>query len=129
MLKEKKNSKVVETIIGKETTIEGKIKLPTSLRIDGKVYGEIECEGDVTIGKKGYVEPAIQAKNVIIAGEVKGEVKTSQKVHVHSCGTLSGNITSEGIIIDEGGIFNGSSSVKSPAKEKKSKVEPLTQAK
>ncbi|MBU5593769.1 polymer-forming cytoskeletal protein [Amphibacillus sp. MSJ-3] len=129
MLKGKKDHKVIETIIGKETVIEGKIKLPTSLRIDGKVYGDIECEGDVIIGKKGYVEPAIQAKNVIIAGEAKGEIKTSQKVHIHSCGVLSGNISSEGIIIDEGGVFNGNSSINIPTKKsKKNNVEPISKA-
>lgn len=127
MLIGKKNQKVIETIIGKQTVIEGKIKTPTSLRVDGKVYGEIECDGDVFIGKKGYVEPSIRAKNVIIAGEVKAEINTKEKVHIHSCGTLSGTVTSNGIIIDDGGTFNGNSKIRSAESKKDKKVEPIKQ--
>jgi cytoskeletal protein CcmA (bactofilin family) len=106
-----KNEKIVETIIGTETVIEGNIKLPTSLRIDGKVYGEIDCSGDIFIGKDGYVEPTIKAKNVVIAGEVKGDLFTSEKVHIQPCGKLTGSATTQGIIIDDGGIFNGKSTI------------------
>ncbi|MBM7541015.1 bactofilin family protein [Amphibacillus cookii] len=125
MLKGKKQEDIIDTVIGKDTTIEGKVSLSTSLRIDGKVHGEIECNGDVFIGKDGFAEPSIKAKNVVIAGEAKGDIETSAKVHVQTSGVLTGNITSAGIIIDEGGIFNGSSTVK--AKERKSskrKTEP-----
>lgn len=120
MFKGKKNEKVIDTIIGKETIIEGKIKLPTSLRVDGKIYGEVDCSGDVFIGKTGYVEPTIKAKNVIIAGEVKGDVYTTEKVHIQSSGTLTGSATTNGIIVDENGTFNGKSTIEQ--KDQKTKL-------
>ncbi|MGP4107996.1 bactofilin family protein [Virgibacillus sp. L01] len=108
MKKEKKQT-IVDTIIGQGTIIEGKIKHPSSLRIDGKIYGEVDCAGDVFIGKDGYVEPTIKGKNIIIAGEVNGDLYTSEKVHVQPSGKLSGSATTKGIIIDDGGVFNGES--------------------
>ncbi|KXG44749.1 bactofilin family protein [Tepidibacillus decaturensis] len=106
-----KNNKAFEinTIIGSETIIEGKIKLEGSIRIDGKIYGEVDSTGDIFIGKEGYVEPSIKGKNIIIAGEVKGNLYTSGKVHIQPSGKLTGSATTEGIIIDDGGIFNGES--------------------
>ncbi|MCZ0704341.1 cytoskeletal protein CcmA (bactofilin family) [Natronobacillus azotifigens] len=129
MKKSTKMEKTIDTIIGEETIIEGKIKLPTSLRVDGKVYGEIDCTGDVYIGKSGFVEPALKAKNVIIAGEVKGDVHTTEKIHIQPSGALSGSAKSNGIIVDEGGIFNGTSVVeqkqqKSTLKKKQNMPEP-----
>jgi len=110
MLKNKK-LKSIETIIGKDTVIEGKLTLPTSLRIDGKVIGEIFCEGDVYIGKSASVEPFISARNIMIAGSVKGEIVASEKVKIEANGMITGNISSKGVIIDDGGVFIGSSSL------------------
>ncbi|WAA09580.1 bactofilin family protein [Fervidibacillus albus] len=107
----KKDEKNIETIIGKETVIEGKITLPTSLRIDGKIIGEIESSGDVYIGKGATVEPTVRAKNVFIAGEVKGDVQATEKVRIEATGKLTGTTSARGIIIEDGGIFNGNSSI------------------
>lgn len=113
MFKNKKNrrQKMVDTIISSETIIEGKITHPTSIRIDGKVYGEIECAGDVYIGKTGYVEPSIQAKNILLAGEVNGDIHAFEKVHIQPSGKLTGRSTTKGMVIDEGGTFNGESRI------------------
>lgn len=128
MLNGKKNAKIIDTIIGKETIIEGKIKLSTSLRIDGKIYGEVDCQGDVYIGKGGYVEPILKAKNVTISGEVKGDVYTTEKIYIQPNGKLTGSATSKGIIIEDGGIFNGQSAIEEKDKKPASNKE-ITQTK
>jgi len=127
MLKGKKSEKVIDTIIGKETVIEGKIKLPTSLRVDGKIYGEVDCSGDVFVGKSGYIQPTIKAKNITIAGEVKGDVYTTEKVYIQPNGSLTGSATTKGIIVEDGGIFNGKSTIelketKTSTKKKKNET-------
>lgn len=116
---------MVDTIISQNTVIEGKMTHPSSLRIDGKVYGEIKCEGDVYIGKDGYVEPKIKGKNIIVAGEVKGEVYSTEKVHVQPNGKLTGDVTTKRIIIEDKGIFNGNCKIMEevqPSTNKKSKI-------
>lgn len=122
MLKGKKNEQLIETVIGKDTVVEGKIKLSTSLRVDGKILGEVDCKGDVFVGKEGYIEPTLKAKNLIIAGEVKGDVFTSEKVHVQPSGALTGSTTTAGMIIEDGGIFNGNSTIESYDEKAKLKV-------
>ncbi|WP_084710660.1 bactofilin family protein [Ornithinibacillus californiensis] len=125
-MSKKKDEKVIQTIIGTETVIEGKITLPTSLRVDGRIIGEIECSGDVYIGKDAYVEPKIKAKNVVIAGEVNGDIETTEKIQIESKGKLTGSATSRGIIIDDGGIFNGNSVIlDTDEKGKKKKAEKV----
>lgn len=113
MFKRRKSRKsnIVDTVIGTNTIIEGNIIHPKSLRIEGKVIGDIHCEADVHIGKTGHVEPTIIAENVIVAGKVKATVTAQDKVHILPTGTINGNISAASVIIEEGGIFNGKSSI------------------
>lgn len=107
----KKQEQTVDTIISKGTTIEGKVIHETSLRIDGKVLGEIKCQGDVHIGTSGYVENKIDANNIVISGEVEGDLYATDKVHIQDTGKLTGSVQTAGIVIDEGGVFNGKSTI------------------
>lgn len=127
--REEKRKRTVDTLIASSTTIEGKITHPKSLRIDGKVNGEIDCEGDVHIGKSGKVEPVIRAKNLYIAGKVKGDVYVTEKVHLMETGKLSGNVTSNGIIIDDGGQFVGNSDMQATKKKDQKNNSKLKRAK
>ena len=64
----------LNTIIGKGSVIDGKIKIKNSIRIDGKIKGEITSTGTVTVGGEGEVEGAIIAANAIIGGKVRGKM-------------------------------------------------------
>lgn len=112
--KTKNDKKLTEmaTIIGEDTTVEGTLNVKASVRIDGKVYGEIKCTGDVTIGKDGYVENTITARNLFIAGKVKGNAKVENKIHIYDTGHFEGSAEMAVIIIDENGFFNGESRMK-----------------
>ncbi|MDQ0258092.1 cytoskeletal protein CcmA (bactofilin family) [Evansella vedderi] len=105
---EKKLSEIA-TVIGTDTTIEGTLHVNSSIRIDGKVLGEVKCSGDVTVGKDGHVEHQITARNLYIAGTVKGNVNVEEKIHIYESGYLEGKAQMRTIIIDENGQFRGES--------------------
>ncbi|GAE31407.1 bactofilin family protein [Halalkalibacter hemicellulosilyticus] len=102
-------TKVFDTVIGADTTIEGTIKTQTSLRVEGKILGGVECEGDVIVGKDGLVEPSISARNVIIAGTIKGKLHATEKLQIQAGGSFSGKAQMNGMIIEDGARFNGES--------------------
>lgn len=122
-----KQSKVdaMDTIIGPESELEGKIKSKSSLRIEGKIYGEVDCDGDVTIDEKGYVENQITSRNLTISGEVKGNIKASGKLHIRATGKFTGNAEVQSLVIDEGGIFDGENKMK---EQKEDSTIPITKA-
>ncbi|KRF39182.1 bactofilin family protein [Paenibacillus sp. Soil787] len=105
------DAKTTDTLIGGSTICEGKIMSEASLRIEGQMNGDIECAGDITIGENAVVQSNIQARDVIVAGKVKGNVHTKGKLIVTSSGVLVGNIDVRSFIIEEGGIFQGSSAM------------------
>jgi cytoskeletal protein CcmA (bactofilin family) len=107
--KNKTNVKATDTLVGECTICEGKIISEASLRIEGQMNGEIECEGDITIGENAVVQCSIHARDVILAGKVKGNIHTKGKLIVMSTGVLIGNIDVRSFVIQEGGVFQGSS--------------------
>lgn len=102
----------VTTVIGENTKVEGRLFIESSIRIDGKVYGDIKCDGDVTIGKSGYVEKGIVSRNLFLAGTAKGNVKVENKIHIYESGILDGAAEMKTIIIEENGHFHGKSFMK-----------------
>jgi cytoskeletal protein CcmA (bactofilin family) len=118
MFKSKKklmNPDTTDTLVGEGSQFEGRIKSEASLRIEGSVIGDIECTGDVTIGERGVVKSNINARNIVIAGSVNGNVITKGVLKITSTGKLIGNTTSVSLMIDEGGIFQGTSKMETKA--------------
>lgn len=98
-----------DTLVGEGSIFEGKIKSGASVRVEGQVHGDIDCEGDVIVGEKGVLQSNIMARNVIIAGVVNGNVQARCKLSITSKGKLYGNISAASLSIDEGSIFEGTS--------------------
>lgn len=105
-----------DTLIGQQTVIEGNIDTKASVRVEGKIRGDIICDGDCTIGEKGLAESNIQARNIFVAGEVQGDITANEKLIIHKSGVLHGNATTQSIVIEEGGKFFGSSLMKTTVK-------------
>jgi cytoskeletal protein CcmA (bactofilin family) len=105
----KAQTNAVKTVIGDGTMVEGKLISQTGMRIEGEISGDIECAGDIVVGEKGIVKSNIIARDVIIAGQVYGHVQTKGKLTILKTGQLIGNMYAHTLIIEEGGLFQGSS--------------------
>lgn len=103
------NPNTTDTLIGEGTSFEGRIKSEASIRIEGGITGDIDCAGDVIIGEHGVVKSNISARDVVLAGSVHGNITTKGKLTITSTGSLHGNISAASFIIEEGGVFQGSS--------------------
>jgi cytoskeletal protein CcmA (bactofilin family) len=99
--------------IGKAVKIVGQIFTKEDLYVDGDVEGTIESiENKVTIGPNGRVQAGIRAREVIILGQVQGNVETSDKVDIRKDAKLVGDITTSRISIEDGALFKGSIDIK-----------------
>ncbi|RLD15519.1 MAG: hypothetical protein DRI28_00275 [Caldiserica bacterium] len=96
-----------QSYIGEGTSVDGKIVAQGNLRIDGKVKGEIDCKGTVTVGEKGNVEANIKASTLIAMGTVIGNVHVKERVEILNTGKIEGDVETPKIAIEEGGILDG----------------------
>ena len=101
--------------VGKSVKIIGQIFTKEDLYVDGDVEGTIESlENKVTVGPNGRVQASIKAREVIILGQVQGNVETSDKVDLRKDAKLVGDITTARISIEDGAIFKGSIDIRKP---------------
>ncbi len=95
------------TAIDAGTTLSGKLRCKETLRIDGRVKGEVRCDKTAIIGERASVEASIQAEAVIISGEVKGNVIARSKITLESTARVTGDLATPGIVIEEGAKLEG----------------------
>ncbi len=95
--------------IGKSVVIKGELSGSEDLIIEGQVEGKIELRDNIlTIGPNGKIKASINAKAVIVQGEVTGNVAATEKVDIRDNGSLDGDIASPRVAIAEGAHFRGS---------------------
>ena len=81
-----------------------------SVKINGKVTGDIISNDAITVGKFGDVESNIKTKDAVIAGNYKGDMIATGVVEIKSTGKFTGNITQKNgssLMIEKGGVFKG----------------------
>lgn len=109
-------------LIGAGTIFEGKLRTPGSIRVDGRVVGEITAAQNVSIGGSGDVEGNVSAKNVTVGGKMKGTILAQEKLVFETRSVVRGDIRASRLVIDEGALFDGKC-VMSEAKPTASVVE------
>jgi cytoskeletal protein CcmA (bactofilin family) len=114
--------------IGKGLIVKGEISGTESLYIDGKVEGTINLPGSrVTIGRNGQVGANITAREIVVLGQVSGNVTAADRVDIHSEGSLSGDVAAARISIEDGAYFKGGIDIRKP-EVKENKTTLLTAA-
>jgi cytoskeletal protein CcmA (bactofilin family) len=99
--------------IGKAVRVVGQIFTKEDLYVDGDVEGTIESlENKITVGPNGRVQAGIRAREVVILGQVQGNVEATDKVDIRKEAKLVGDITTSRISIEDGALFKGSIDIK-----------------
>jgi cytoskeletal protein CcmA (bactofilin family) len=101
-----KNKEAI-TLLGENSTWEGTLSFPGTLRIDGHFKGTISSCGILLIGEEGLVEANIHAGYIEVNGEVRGDITADQRVDLHKQAKVFGNIKAPNVVMDQGAILEG----------------------
>jgi cytoskeletal protein CcmA (bactofilin family) len=111
----------LQASIGKAVKICGQIYSKEDLYVDGDLEGTIELRANrLTIGPNGKVRSNVTAHEVVILGNVQGNVDASDKLEVRKDATLVGDIKTARIVIEDGAYFKGSIDIVKPEPAKSS---------
>ena len=111
--------------IGKAVKINGQIYSKEDLYVDGDVEGTIELqEHRLTIGPNGKVHSSVKAREVVVLGNIQGNVDASDKLEIRKDARLVGDIKTARIIIEDGAYFKGSIDIVKPEMAKPSGSTP-----
>lgn len=97
----------VPTLIAAGTTIDGDVRSKGPVHVEGRIQGAIESDDTVQVNSTGAVEGDIDSLEVMIAGQVKGNVSARNRVRIQEGCRMSGDIRAERIQIDEGARMEG----------------------
>src|SRR5712692_6484056 len=99
--------------------VKGEISGNEDLTIDGSVEGLIQLdERKLTVGATAKVTADIVAREVVVFGNVKGNLRAKDRIEIKKDGSVNGDLTTSRIMIEDGAYFKGSIEIdKSPEKE------------
>src|SRR5437773_2248521 len=122
------NSTCGQASIGKAVKIDGQIYSKEDLYVDGDVEGTIELqEHRLTIGPNGKVHSSVKAREVVVLGNIQGNVDASDKLEIRKDDRLVGDIKTARIIIEDGAYFKGSIDIVNPEPAKGKPAAPPAQ--
>ena len=95
------------TTISSTTVIRGRLQGQESIHLDGRIEGQVDIEGQLTVSGTARADAQISAEDVFIDGIVVGDVNARGTIHVTSKAIAAGDLTAEKIIIDDGARVRG----------------------
>ncbi len=102
------------------TVVEGTVKSESDIRIDGAIKGKLFCDAKVIIGPTGFVEGQIRCQNAVIEGKFEGIIEVAELLNIRETAKISGEVTTDKLIVQSGATFNVTCSMGSAQKQKPS---------
>jgi len=102
-------SDAIENILGQSCVVRGDLTAEGAFRIDGTIEGSVESQGAVVVGERGVVRGGVRGTDVVIAGEVVGDVIATGHLEILAKGKVEGDIAAKSMRIETGGVFCGTS--------------------
>ena len=95
------------TLLAKGVLLRGEIHVEGTVRIDGRLDGDIQTKGQVIIGEEGLVQGTITAGTVISSGRIKAKVTANERGQLMKTATLIGEVLTPVLIMEEGARLQG----------------------
>jgi cytoskeletal protein CcmA (bactofilin family) len=106
--------------LGSSQHLKGEISGNEDLDIDGTVEGLVHIdEGKLTVGATAKLTADIIAGEVIVYGNVQGNVRGKAKIEIKKSGSVNGDLTTAQIIIEDGAYFKGSMEIEQSAEKRR----------
>lgn len=96
-----------ESLIASDITIEGKIEGAGSVRIAGKFKGDVNVQGDLTIEAGAKLTGSVFANQVVVAGELEGNIEGAAKVDLQQSGAIVGDVKAGSFTVAAGARMRG----------------------
>lgn len=106
-------------ILSRDVEIKGTLVSGQDMVIEGKVEGNIDSRGKITIGQHAVIKGDIHSRQVTVFGSVEGSIMAKEKCELKSSATILGDVSASACLAEAGVAFKGKARVgnrKVPAK-------------
>ena len=95
------------TFLGKGADFKGVMSFDGTIRIDGRVEGEIHTTGTLIVGEHAVIQGTVSVGVLMNSGKINGTITAIEKIQILKPGILVGDIRTPVIAIEEGSRFHG----------------------
>jgi cytoskeletal protein CcmA (bactofilin family) len=95
------------TVLGPDTEFEGLLSFRGELRVEGVLRGEISAEGRLVIATGARVRARVRVDELVLGGELEGDVDARQRVELEATGRLTGHVHAPRLIVHDGALLDG----------------------
>ncbi|HEX2252014.1 MAG TPA: polymer-forming cytoskeletal protein [Thermoanaerobaculia bacterium] len=107
----------INGFLDKGSRLSGELSFDASFRIDGNFNGKITSQGRLVVGEGGVVDGEIQVREVLVSGELRGNVKAGERIHITAGGRVFADLSTPSLLIEDGAVFEGRCSMNRGAGE------------
>src|SRR5262249_34477283 len=97
----------INTLLGRGSEFEGKLTFEGTVRVDGKLSGEIFSDDVLVVGEGAELHASVEIGEIIIQGLVVGNIKAKRAGEIHAPVRGRGAITTPSLQMDKGVVFEG----------------------
>src|SRR5262249_61604460 len=97
----------VRVSLGPDAEVTGKLSFVTATRIEGKLKGEVRASGLLVVGPQAIVHATVEAANLVVLGELRGQVQGAGRVEICAGGRLYGGGGPKTPVVPEGPRVEG----------------------
>src|SRR5438270_7308492 len=109
--------------IGKSVVIKGELSGNEDLYLDGEVEGTVDMGShSLVIGPNARVHANIAARDVVLHGRLEGNVRGLERVELKKSCVVTGDISTQRIVIEDGAFFKGAVDLQKEAKPEQRKA-------
>jgi cytoskeletal protein CcmA (bactofilin family) len=106
---------VTRNVLSSDVEIKGAVNFSDDLVVDGKIEGEINSTGNLTIGENARIKAEVKTGTIVVYGKVHGNLTATDRIDLKASAEVVGDIKAKTLSIEAGAIFVGKSTVGSPA--------------
>jgi len=98
-------------VLSTDVEVKGMLKFTNDLIVDGRIEGEIQSDGNLTIGENARIKAEIRTATVIVHGKVHGNITATDRVDLKAGAEIVGDIKAKILTMEAGAVFVGKSTI------------------
>ena len=97
----------LDTIIGSDTEVKGDVSVRSSLRVDGRVEGNVSVIETLFTGDKSVIHGEVHCKDGILAGRIEGNVFATGTIELQGRASVVGDVRCRNLVLDREAFLDG----------------------
>lgn len=95
------------SIIGPEMHVDGDLVTDGTVRVEGRIEGNVEAGKAVVVGKSGEVHGDVRTQDAVVSGRVLGGLTAASRLEIQSTAQIDGEVHARRLQLEEGAMLNG----------------------